>query len=215
MLCVYFSGKAALQKIGRRAVGLAVIGFVFSAMPAMAATEAPPPTAATTTPAAALPVRALDTVYLYASPITSVFFKENGASYDTLKQHWREYFRPYGGSYREVSRTSLLAGLKPGVLVLGSAILLDAQERKAINAFADAGGSILATWGTGARNGKGQWAGYDFVEDLLQMKITGKVTNENAEHFLNTFGDSPLTWALPGGDRIFLGEVAETPLRVD
>ncbi len=215
MLCIYSSGKAAFQKMGRRAVGLALVGFVFAAMPVIAATEVPPPIAATAIPAAALPVRAMDIVYLYASPITSVFFKENGASYDTLKQHWREYFRPYGGSYREVSRTSLLAGLKPGVLVLGSAILLDVQERKAINAFVDAGGSILATWGTGARNGKGQWAGYDFVEDLLQMKITGKVTNENAEHFLNTFGDSPLTWALPGGDRIFLGEVAETPLRVD
>ena len=157
----------------------------------------------------------LDAIYLYASPITSVFFKENGASYDTLKQHWREYLRPYGGSYREVSRAILLAGLKPGVLVLGSAILLDAQERKAITAFTDAGGSVLATWGTGARNGKGQWEGYSFIENLLQMKITGKVTNENPEHFINTFGDGLLSWSIPGGNRIFLGEVAETPLRID
>ena len=159
--------------------------------------------------------QSLEAIYLYASPITSVFFKENGASYDSLKQHWREYLRPYGGSYREVSRSNLLDGLKPGVLVLGSAILLDAQERKAINSFADAGGSVLVTWGTGARNGKGQWAGYSFIEELLQMKVTGKVTNENSEHFINTFGDGPLTWSLPGGDRIFLGEVAETPLRID
>lgn len=175
-----------------------------------------PAAAAPDKPADASPAtQSLEAVYLYASPITSVFFKENGASYDTLKQHWREYFRPYGGSYREVSRANLLAGLKPGVLVMGSAILLDAQERKAINAFTAAGGSILATWGTGARNGKGQWAGYSFIEDLLQMKITGKVTNENTEHFINTFGDGPLSWSIPGGDRIFLGEVAETPLRID
>ncbi|TAG36293.1 MAG: hypothetical protein EAZ34_01575 [Polaromonas sp.] len=157
----------------------------------------------------------LEAIYLYASPITSVFFKENGASYDTLKQHWREYLRPYGGSYREVSRANLLAGLTPGVLVLGSAILLDAQERKAITAFAEAGGSILATWGTGARNGKGQWEGYGFIENLLDMKITGKVVNENPEHFINTFGDGPLSWSVPGGNRIFLGEVAESPLRID
>lgn len=211
MMVAYFSGTAVLQKIVRL-TGCMLVSWVGVAM------SAPPPTPSVASPVASIAtpsVRSLDTVYLYSSPITSVFFKENGASYDTLKQHWREYFRPYGGSYREVSRTSLLAGLKPGVLVLGSAILLDAQERKAINAFVDAGGSILATWGTGARNGKGQWAGYGFVEDLLQMKITGKVTNENAEHFLNPFGDSPLTWSLPGGDRIFLGEVAETPLRVD
>ncbi len=175
-------------------------------------------------PAAAMPdkpmdvvqtTQPLDMVYLYASPITSVFFKENGASYDTLKQHWREYLRPFGGSYREVSRANLLAGLKPGVLVLGSAILLDAQERKAITAFADAGGSILATWGTGARNGKGQWAGYSFIEELMEMKVTGKVTNDNLEHFINTFGDGPLSWTVPGGSRIFLGEIAESPLRID
>lgn len=215
MLGVHCSGTAARQKINRGFLWIALMACVGAAMPAWAAPSTPPPLAVTAVPAAISSARSLDTVYLYASPITAAFFKENGASYDTLKQHWREYFRPYGGSYREVSRTSLLAGLKPGVLVLGSAILLDAQERQAINAFADAGGSILATWGTGARNGKGQWAGYGFVEDLLQMKITGKVTNENAEHFLNFFGDSPLTWPLPGGSRIFLGEVAETPLRVD
>ena len=173
-------------------------------------------TPAPDTPSPAAPsLPSLDAIYLYASPITSVFFKENGASYDTLKQHWREYLRPYGSSYREVSRAGLLAGLKPGVLVLGSAILLDAQERKAIDAFADAGGSILATWGTGARNGKGQWEGYGFIENLLQMKVTGKVTNENPEHFIHTFGDGPLSWSVPGGGRIYLGEIAESPLRID
>lgn len=166
------------------------------------------------TAAAATP-QPLVAVYLYASPITTAFFTANGASYDGLKQHWREYFRPLGKAYREVSRANLLAGLKPGVLVLGSAALLDDQERKAIQAFADAGGSMLVTWGTGARDGRGQWTGYGFIEDLMQMKVTGRVTAEDNERFLNTFGDAPLTWGLPGGTRIFLGEIAETPLRVD
>lgn len=165
--------------------------------------------------AAAVPVQPLDAVYLYASPITTAFFKENGTSYDTLKQRWREYFRPYGKAYREVSRANLINGLKPGVLVLASAVLLDEQERKAVQAFAAAGGSILLTWGTGARDGHGRWAGYGFIEDLLQMKVVGKVKAEESERFLNTFGDSPLTWSVPGGERVFLGEIAETPLRVD
>ena len=161
---------------------------------------------------------ALETVYLYSSPITSAFFGANGASYDTLKQRWREYFRPYGKSFREISRANLIAGLKPGVLVLGSAALLDEQERKAITLFADSGGSILVTWGTGVRDGRGQWAGYGFIEGLLQMKVNGKVlSDDNSEkttRFLNPFGDGPLTWAVPAGQRIFLGEVAETPIRV-
>ena len=158
---------------------------------------------------------ALEPIYLYSSPITAAFFSANGASYDALKTRWREYLRTfYGKFYREVSRANLIAGLQPGVLVLGSAVLLDDKERQAINAFADAGGSILATWGTGARDGRGKWAGYGFIEDLFQMKVVGPITQDDNLRFLNTFGDHPLTWAIPGGERIFLGEIAETPLRV-
>ncbi|MDD2924258.1 polysaccharide deacetylase family protein, partial [Rhodoferax sp.] len=49
---------------------------------------------------------------------------------------------------------------------------------------------------------------------LLEMKVVGKVDAESNERFVNTFGDGPLSWSLPAGERIFLGEVAETPLRV-
>lgn len=168
--------------------------------------------------AAAVP-QPLEQVYLYSSPITTAFFSANGTSYDGLKQRWREYFRPYGRAFREVSRANLIAGLKPGVLVLGSAALLDEPERKAIQAFADAGGSLLVTWGSGVRDGRGQWAGYGFIEDLLQMKVNSKAMmedgKENSTRFLNPFGDGPLSWAIPAGERIFLGEVAETPLRVE
>ena len=177
--------------------------FVFSlgcGLPAAAQAASPP---------------ALEPIYLYSSPITAAFFSANGASYDALKTRWREYLRTfYGRFYREVSRANLIAGLQPGVLVLGSAVLLDDKERQAINAFADAGGSILATWGTGARDGRGKWAGYGFIEDLFQMKVVGPITQDDNLRFLNTFGDHPLTWAIPGGERIFLGEIAETPLRV-
>lgn len=168
---------------------------------------------------AATVAQPLELAYLYSSPITSAFFTANGTSYDGLKQRWREYFRPYGKAFREVSRASLIAGLKPGVLVLGSAALLDEQERKAIQAFAETGGSILVTWGTGVRDGRGQWTGYKFIEDLLQMKVNATVTNqdkgENNARFLNPFGDAPLTWTVPAGERIFLGQVAETPIRVE
>lgn len=161
----------------------------------------------------------LKDVYLYASPITTAFFASNGTSYDSLKQHWREYLRPLGADYREISRANLLGGLKPGVLVLGSAVLLDDQERKAITAFGDAGGSILMTWGTGVRDGRGRWAGYGLIENMLQLKVNGKVlpqsNEENTERFINTFGDGPLTWSLPAGERLFLGEVAEMSIRVE
>lgn len=156
----------------------------------------------------------LDEVFLYRSPLTQAFFRANGASYETLRDRWREYLKRYGSSFHEVTRANLLAGLKPGILVLGSAVLLDEKERAAINAYARAGNSVLATWGTGARDGKGSWTGFDFLEDLFGMKIDGIVKLSEETRFLNSFGDSPLTWSLPAGKRIFLGKTGETPLRI-
>lgn len=163
---------------------------------------------------AASEIKVTENIYLYRSPITQAFFSANGASYSALLNRWREYLTRYGKSFQQVTRASLLAGLKPGVLVLGSAVLLDDQERAAIKAYADGGGSIMVTWGSGARDGKGRWTGYGFIEELLDMKITGGVTRAQDEWFLNTFGDSPLAWELPAGKRIFLGKTAEMPLRV-
>ena len=92
------------------------------------------------------PLPTLDPLYLYASPLTTAFFSANGANYDAMKARWREYLRTYyGNANREVTREDLLAGLKPGVLVLGSAVLLDEKERRAIQAFAQAGAWLTAT----------------------------------------------------------------------
>lgn len=152
-------------------------------------------------------------VYLYASPITTQFYKQNGAVYDTFKDRWKTYFRQTGTAFKEVSRDQLLAGLPKGTLVLASAVLLDKPERDAIERFAQTG-NLLATWASGARNGKGQWEGYAWLEKLFDFKVQGVVKIEDNERFLNTFGDGPLTWAVPGGYRFFLGEIAETPLRI-
>jgi peptidoglycan/xylan/chitin deacetylase (PgdA/CDA1 family) len=156
----------------------------------------------------------LDPVYLYASPLTGAFFGANGSDYDTLKVRWRLYLKRFGKSYREVSRADLLRGLKPGVLILGSAVVLDQPERQAVHEFAAKGGSLVMTWGTGARDGTGKWSGYGFIENLMQIKVTGKVQAADDDRFVNTFGDSPLTWGAPAGTRFFLGQVPETPLRV-
>ncbi len=156
----------------------------------------------------------MDRVYLYASPLTKAFFAANGSNYETLKAKWRGYLNYHEKGYREVSRAELLAGLAPGVLILGSAALLDESERAAIQAFAEKGGSLMVTWATGVRNATGRWVGYDFIEGLLDVKVVGKIETGGDEHFLNTFGDSAVAWGLPAGMRLFMGLVGETPLRL-
>lgn len=153
-------------------------------------------------------------IYLYQSPLTAAFFKANGADYNTLLFRWREYLKQYGSNFQHANRRDLLAGLKPGVLVLGSAVLLDDQERAAIENYANAGGSLMVTWGTGARNGKGGWAGYDFLQKMMDVKVVGALSRQQDEWFLNPFGDGPLTWNVPAGKRIYLGRTAEMPLRL-
>jgi len=157
----------------------------------------------------------LETIYLYSSPLTKAFFAANGSNYDTLTARWNVYLKTYGKAYREITRAQLLKGLPRGVLVLGSAALLDSDERRAIQNFIDDGGSIIATWATGVRDGKGKWHGYSFIETTFDLKVTGRDEISSNERFLNTFGDSPLTWPVPAGERIFLGMVAESPLRID
>jgi len=153
--------------------------------------------------------------YLYESPLTKDFFAANGAAYDAIKDRWKSYLRRSTSSFKEVNRANLLTGLRPGVLVLASAVLLDDQEREAVNRFSASGGSVILTWGTGARNANGKWVGYGFLEKMMEMKVVGKVEFESNERFLNTFGDGPISWSLPAGERVFLGEIAETPIRVD
>ena len=156
-----------------------------------------------TSPARAALPEVLTQFYLYDSPLTKVFFVANGTTYDPIKDRWKSYLRRSTSTFKEVSRAGLLAGLKPGVLVLASAVLLDDAEREAVERFTASGGSLLLTWGTGARNAQGQWVGYSFIEKLLDMKVTGKVNIDSNERFLNPFGDGPLSWSLPAGERIF------------
>jgi hypothetical protein len=154
-------------------------------------------------------------VYLYQSPLTSEFFRVNGSVYDDLLAQWRNYLQKFGKNYKELSRSQLLAKPEPGVLVLGSALLLDEEERQAIKTFTRNGGSVLATWATGSRGATGEWKGYGFLEALFNVRISGQIGRDSESWFLTPFGDGPLTWPVPAGRRIFLGKTAENLLRVE
>lgn len=157
---------------------------------------------------------AKEEIFVYRSPLTAAFFKQNGTDFDTLLGRWHSYLKSSRlNEFREVTRAQLLHGLPPGVLVLGSAVLLDDAEREAITRYTDAGNSVLATWGTGARDGKGHWSGYGFIEQMMNIKVSDLIKRNQDEWFLNLYGDSPLTWAQPAGRRFFLGKTAESPIK--
>lgn len=155
-------------------------------------------------------------IFLYRSPLTAAFFAQNGTDFNTLLSRWHDYLKTqYSSEYRQVTRAELLQGLPSGLLILGSAVLLDDQEREAITRYSTTGNSVLATWGTGARDGKGHWAGYGFIEKLMGIEVLSSISRKDDDWFLNLYGDSPLTWPQPAGRRFFLGKTSEPPLKVN
>lgn len=154
-------------------------------------------------------------IYLYASPLTDRMLKDSGQSYDSFLGRWQRYLRKYGRASREIGRQDLTAGaLPPGLLILASAQVLAPDERAAITAFTERGGSLLATWATGSYDDVGHASGYDFLDALLKVRINGPY-KPDAELMLMPFGDGPLTWALPAGRRMSIGKRTDYVLRAN
>ena len=89
---------------------------------------------------------------LYSAPNSQKYFSSVGANYQVLLEPWRVYAKSRGLTLREIN--SLGAdGPEPGsVLVLASAVALDASERASLARYKSKGGSLLITWATGSRD---------------------------------------------------------------
>jgi peptidoglycan/xylan/chitin deacetylase (PgdA/CDA1 family) len=163
--------------------------------------------------ACALPAGA-DTapIVLLRSDTTAAFFRANGGDYERLLQPWRDLFGRHRISVRE-QRAAELAGSR-GVLILASSVALSEPEREAIRARMAAGWSVLGTWAVGVRDGKGQWSGYGFIDELFAAQVASELPPAKDETFLLPYGETPLTHALPAGKRIYLMPGTEPFLRV-
>jgi peptidoglycan/xylan/chitin deacetylase (PgdA/CDA1 family) len=155
-------------------------------------------------------------IYLLNSKKTHDYFASTGGNYKLILDQWHYYFQNRGVKYLDIHDDDLKSDLNPGILILPSAVVLDSDELAAIQAFEKKGGSVLATWATGARNGTAQWVGYDFLHDQFGIKVSGEIAAQENEKFLDVSGESPVAFSLPAGTEIWLGldEIHERPLRV-
>ena len=152
-------------------------------------------------------------VYLYASPQTARFLREAGGDYERLLKPWRGYFVERERDYREIADLEALEGKPGSVLVLPSTLALGDPERKRIAAFQAAGGSVLATWATGSRDGSGEWRGWEFMQSL-GFYVLGEMPAESQERQLTLIGETPLTTSLQAGLRLWMTHTAESLLRI-
>jgi len=188
-----------MQKILRTLLALAAL-----ALAAPAAALAP------VVPAAAQPAP----VVLLKSDTTAAYFRAHGGDYARLLEPWRALFARHGVAARELVADELASVARPAVLVLASSVALSEQERVAIRARLAAGWSVLGTWAVGVRDGRGEWAGYGFIEELFAARVAAELPPGKEESFLLPYGESPLTHALPAGKRIYLMRSSEPFLRV-
>lgn len=158
--------------------------------------------------------QASEDVYLYESATTKGFFSGAGGNYDAHVSPWRHFLAARNIQFRQLNRPSDLAGLKGGVLILPSAVALDDVERRALLHFRDVGGSILATWAIGSRDAQGKWLGHDFVRALLGVTVVGEIEADSLTRFLIPFGNSPVNHSVEAGMRVWLGQLAEKPLKL-
>ena len=164
----------------------------------------------------ALPAAAMGrsgTVYLYDSPAVASYLAGVGGNYAVLMGPWRNYFNDRGRDYLEIRSLSELKDPPGSVLVLPSTITLDEQERARIQAYRAAGGSILATWAVGSRDGAGNWRGWGFLRDL-GVTVLGEVPSEESQRQLTMLGETPLSKGLGPGQRVWMTNSSEPLLRI-
>lgn len=152
-------------------------------------------------------------VTLYASSNTEAYLKSIGGNYETLLVPWRGYFSNRKLGFKEIRNVAQLSGQKPGVLILPSALALSTEERAEIQAYRAKGGSVLSTWATGTRNGKGDWEGWQLL-DSMGVKVLGEIAVTEDVRNLTINGESPVSHTLPAGKRIWMDKTSEPLLRV-
>src|SRR4051812_2359537 len=163
---------------------------------------------------AALVAAEMPIVFLQ-SPATQAYLKTTKTSYeDDLLVPWRSFFRRNHVAVRDAKAAELASIHGKAVLILPSTVVLSEVERKAIRARVAAGWSVLGTWALGTRDEKGATRGYEFIEELFGAKVIYDEPAEGDFRFFLPYGETPLTYRLRAGQRMYFRPSAQAPLRL-
>lgn len=151
-------------------------------------------------------------VSLYVSPSTKAYLTSVGGNYDLLVNPWRDYFADRKTKFKEVHEPEQLKKISEGVLVLPSAVALSAEERQAVQEFRARGGAVLLTWASGARNVRGEWEGWQFL-DKQGVQVAGDMPADIEVNHVILNGESPVSHSQSAGQRMFVSRGSEGLLR--
>jgi len=143
---------------------------------------------------------------LYASPSSRRLLQGEAVDLRARVNVWRDLLRARGASYRILTHPDQWKVIPPGVaIILPSAYALDEGERRLLSERLAAGDSLLATGVPGSLDGAGKFAGPGFAGELFGPVAQPSETARDAQ-FLIVVGDTPLTYRLPAGARLWIGK---------
>jgi peptidoglycan/xylan/chitin deacetylase (PgdA/CDA1 family) len=152
-------------------------------------------------------------VVLVQSESTRSFFSQGGGNHDLLTGLWRAALTRIEQPFSSAPLNSIKLDTQPGVLILPSTVSLDNADRQLLRALLARGWSVFGTWAMGARDAQGQWQGYGFIDEIFAAKVLGDVDLRKTNGwFLLPFGETPVTFTLKAGERVYLPKIAEPVL---
>ena len=142
---------------------------------------------------------------LYASPASRSLLAGDPVDLKARVNRWRDLLRERGASFTIVTHPAQLAQMAPGAaLVLPSAVVLNDEERRVIAERIASGESLLATWMPGTLDARGAGVAPAFLEQAF--RVSARIALAQDKGFLITAGDTPLTYAVPAGTRLWVGQ---------
>jgi hypothetical protein len=152
-------------------------------------------------PAAAQPAPAF---VLYVSPASRALLTVD----PDLKwrvNRWRELIVERGATFAVATHPAQLAAMPRGsAIVMPSAVVLGDEERRVIAARIAAGDGLLATGMPGTLDGRGLPILPAFLEQTFAVKT--KIARLEDKGFLIPFGDTPLTYTVTAGARLWTAQ---------
>ncbi|HSM04679.1 MAG TPA: polysaccharide deacetylase family protein [Longimicrobiales bacterium] len=150
-------------------------------VPELASQPAAPPAPILGPPAPAAP-DAFE-VLLFASPRNAAWFPDE-RYHDGVVRAWHDLLEASGARVRRIARAPELSAATPDQLVvLPETPCLSDDERAALTAHLRRGGSVVADWAVGARDGRCRWQGWDVVQALAGAEDVREIPGREALFF--------------------------------
>ena len=142
-------------------------------------------------------------VLLFDSPRNAAWFPDDDYHPGAVRA-WRRLLEASGARVRVIARAPELAAATPDQLVvLPETPCLSEEERDALSAHVRRGGSVVADWAVGARDGGCRWRGWDVALALAGAEDLREIPSREALFFTVPAG-IPLSPGLDPGTRVGL-----------